>query len=388
MATASGPLDGVRVVDLSSFVAGPSATLTLAHLGADVVRVDPEAGPVDGARYPIGPDGASLYWTGLNRGKRVARADLRSDAGRGLVHELLRASGPGGGIVVTNAVGQEWLSYDSLAAVRPDLILVRIEGRADGGSAVDYTIQPETGLPDITGPAILQSPVGSLLPAWDLLAGQQAAVAVLAALRRRDATGTGGEIRISLADVAAATLAHLGYVADAVVNSTVRTRDGNALYGSYSQDFALADGCRVMVTALTRRHWANLVTATGTAEPLAALERHTGSDFSAEAGRWSQRSAITGILEPWFASRPRAEVAAVLDAALVPWGLYRSIGEMAGHPDGLVARSPVFDVVTHDGVGTYPVPRTVARAEGWGATPTPAPRATTPAAVAAEWRTA
>ncbi len=93
------PLDGIRVIDLSSFVAGPTAGRMLAELGADVIRVDPIGGAVDGGRWPLTDDGASLYWTGLNQAKRSVAADLRSDEGRARVVELIADAG----IVLENA---------------------------------------------------------------------------------------------------------------------------------------------------------------------------------------------------------------------------------------------------------------------------------------------
>src|SRR4051812_44792695 len=104
MSVATGPLAGLHILDLSSFVAGPSSTMTLAQLGADVVRIDPIGGPPDGRRYPLTPDGTSLYWAGLNKGKRVLQLDLRSEEGREIVGQLLQRGGDNGGILVTNAV--------------------------------------------------------------------------------------------------------------------------------------------------------------------------------------------------------------------------------------------------------------------------------------------
>jgi 2-methylfumaryl-CoA isomerase len=165
----TGTLTGLRIIDISTYVAGPSGTMALAQLGADVIRIDPVGGATDVRRLPLHPDGLSLYWASLNREKRSVQVDLRGEEGRDLVRALIAASGPGGGIVVTNAVGQEWLDYDRLVEVRPDLILVQIAGRADGRPAVDYTVNCEVGLPYLTGPADSQvrgisSPVCT--PGW------------------------------------------------------------------------------------------------------------------------------------------------------------------------------------------------------------------------------
>src|SRR4051794_25311054 len=152
-------LAGLRIVDVSTYVAGPSGGMTLAQMGADVIRVDPLGGATDIRRLPLDAKGNSLYWAGLNKGKRLVEIDTASPAGRDLVTQLLAAPGDGTGILLTNAVGQGWLAYDALQTVRPDVIVVHITGRPDGKPAVDYTVNCEVGLPHITGPVDNVRPV-------------------------------------------------------------------------------------------------------------------------------------------------------------------------------------------------------------------------------------
>ena len=143
---AGRPLSGLRVVEVATFVAAPLGGLTLAQLGADVIRIDPPGGSADYTRWPVAASGMSLYWTGLNKAKRSLCVDFRSVEGRELVTRLIAESGPGGGIVLTNA-DRPWLSYEALCKVRPDLIHLRIEGHHGGGPAVDYTVNANTGFP-------------------------------------------------------------------------------------------------------------------------------------------------------------------------------------------------------------------------------------------------
>ena len=154
----AGPLRGLRILDLSTYVAGPSGAMTLAQLGADVIRVDPVGGATDTRRLPHDDKGQSLYWAGLNKAKRSVEIDLRSPQGRELVIEMLASGGSQGGILLTNAVGQSWLDYPILSARRPDLIEVHITGRRDGRPAVDYTVNCEVGLPWLTGPVDFARP--------------------------------------------------------------------------------------------------------------------------------------------------------------------------------------------------------------------------------------
>jgi 2-methylfumaryl-CoA isomerase len=246
------PLAGLRVVEVATFVAGPLGGMTLAQLGAEVIRIDPPGGAADHTRWPLTASGTSLYWAGLNKGKRSLCADFRSPESRELIARLIAESGPGGGIVLTNA-DRPWLSYEALSAVRPDLIHLRIEGRRDGSPAVDYTVNAAAGFPLVTGPQEYAGPVNHVLPAWDVACGLYAAVSILSAERHRRLTGQGQQLSLALDDVALATAGNLGFLAEAEVNQATRPRVGNHLYGSFARDFATRDGHRVMVVALTAR---------------------------------------------------------------------------------------------------------------------------------------
>ncbi|HEX3513318.1 MAG TPA: CoA transferase, partial [Trebonia sp.] len=182
------PLAGLRIIEVSSFVAAPLGGMTLAQLGAAVIRVDPLGGAPDTTRWPLAPDGASLYWAGLNKGKRSVVLDLRSPDGQQAVADLVASSGPDGGIVLTNA-GYPWLSYEALRNVRPDLIHLRVTGKHDGAPAVDYTVNAAAGFPLATGDEATAGPVNHVLPAWDVACGLYAATGLLAAERHRRRTG-------------------------------------------------------------------------------------------------------------------------------------------------------------------------------------------------------
>lgn len=320
------------------------------------VRVDPLGGAPDIGRAPIDGDGTSLFWAGLNKAKRSVELDLATESGRSVVRSMLAVPGPGFGIIVTNSVGQDWLTYEALRDCRPDLIHVHIGGRADGLAAVDYTVNPEVGLPSLTGPDASSSPVNHVLPAWDLLAGLHAAIAVLVADRVRRETGVGQSVKLALSDVAVATMGHLGFLANVVVNGAQRQRDGNYLYGSFGCDFATADGRRVMVVALTRRHWRNLVAVSGTGEVMTALAGALHADFEREHDRYQHRAVISAVLAPWFESREHDDVATALDAGRVLWGNYRTVAELVSEPDSLLGLSSIISDVLQPGVGTYPVP--------------------------------
>ncbi|MTB88941.1 CoA transferase [Aeromicrobium senzhongii] len=367
------PLEGLRVLECSSFVAGPSGCMTLGMLGADVIRVDPIGGAADHNRWPVSVrTGGSLYWTSLNRGKKSVAVDLRSPEGRELVVALATSPGPDAGLVVDNNVGRPWLTYESLSQRRPDLIQVHIQGHADGRPAVDYTVNAEVGIPGITGPSAMAEPVNHVLPAWDLLTGMTAVTGLLAALRRRDRTGEGSFLSIALADVALSGVASMGWLAEAAEVGD-RPRHGNHLYGSFGVDFGTRDGSRVMVVALTVRQWKNLVAVTGIGRVIGALEEALEVDLSLEDDRFRLRETIAAILRPWFAARSMDEVTRELDEAQVLWSRYRSLAETVRE----LSKEPgtsVFTELEQPGIGTVPSTRSPIRVAGEYIEPKPAPQ--------------
>ena len=341
---------GLRVVEVSSFVAAPTAGLTLRQLGAEVIRIDPVGGAADTKRWPLSADGRSIYWAGLNRGKASVELDLSSPQGQELLRELVCAPGGGNGILVSNVFGRSWLSDEQLRAARPDLIHVQVLGRADGSPAVDYVVNAATGLPYATGPEDDTRPVNHVLPAWDLLCGMHAATAVLAAVHRRDSQGIGAHVTVSLEDVATSTLTTLGLLSEAHQTGRSRPRVGNAVYGTFGTDATLADGTVVMVTTVTARQWQQLLEVTGCAEAVAELARMTGADFSDEGDRYLHRAAVVALLRPWFAGRTLSEVAAALDGTQVLWSPFRQLTDLAA--DVAAGHSAVATVVDESGLGS------------------------------------
>jgi len=368
------PLEGLRIIDVSTYVAGPSGAMTMAQMGADVIRVDPIGGAPDVRRLPLAPSGQSLFWAGLNKGKRSIEVNFGSAEGRELVQALIAAPGPDGGFLLTNSVGATWLEYDELRKVRDDVIKIFIRGRSDGKSAVDYTINAEIGLPWLTGPIESGRPVNHVLPAWDLMTGVYAATAVLAAERVRHRTGRGQNIDISLANVAVATMANLGYVADVQINENKRVRDGNFLYGGFGIDYQTADDVRIMVVALTPRHWRSLIELTGVAEAVDRLQESLGVDFAKDGDRFTHRRVLNDLIRPWFQARNGDEAIAALESAGVLWGRYRTVTELVNQPDSLLHTSGLLHNVEQPGIGTYSVPGPVLEFSGWTpGEPKPAP---------------
>ncbi len=351
-----GILTGMRVVEGSAFVAIPLAGMTLAQMGAEVIRFDRLEGGLDAGRWPVAQSGRSLFWAGLNKGKKSVAVNLQSEAGRELVTQIVTAPGPDAGLFLTNLRVRGWMDYPTLSADRPDLVMVTLLGDRHGRPQVDYTVNPAVGFPDATGPEDSDQPVAHTLPAWDCIAGNMAVTALLAAERHRLRTGKGQEVVFSLKDAAAAMLGNLGIIGEVCANGVDRPRAGNALYGGYGQDFVCADGRRVMVIGLTRRQWDNLVRVTGTRPAIILLEAKLRESLNDEGARFRHRAEINRILAPYFAVRKVEDFAAAFDREGVTWSEFRSFARAVTEDPDLSTANPMFTELDQPGLGRFPVP--------------------------------
>jgi 2-methylfumaryl-CoA isomerase len=346
----------MRVVEGSAFVAVPLAGMTLAQMGAEVIRFDRLGGGLDAGRWPLAPNGESLFWAGMNKGKKSIAVDMKSPEGRELITRIITAPGDDAGLFLTNLRVRGWMDYETLSQYRRDLVMVTLTGDRHGRPQVDYTVNPALGIPHMTGPADSDDPVAHALPAWDLIAGNMCVSALLAAERHRLRGKGGQEVEIALKDVAAATLGHLGMIGDVTLNTEDRGKSGNALYGAYGQDFVCADGRRVMVIGLTDRQWRGICKATGTIEAMTALEGRLGVSLADEGNRWRFREDITAILKPWFAQRRVPEFEAAFNEAGLTWSEFRSVREAVEKDVDLSTDNPMFSEIQQPGIGTFRVP--------------------------------
>ena len=352
-APARGILAGLRVFEGSAYVAAPLGGMTLAQLGADVIRFDPIGGGLDRNRWPVTEDGKSMFWAGLNKGKRSIQVDLTSQDGQELVAEMVSRPGDEAGMLLTNFPARGWLAYETLRARREDLIMVSIDGNFDGSSAVDYTVNPATGFPWATGPRNLSVPFNHLLPAWDAITGNLAVAGLLAAERHRRFTGEGQLVKVALSDVAFAMVGNLGKIAEAQVCRRERQKEGNYLYGAFGRDFLTKDEHRIMIVALTSRQWKALVEATGLEEEFVLAERAMGVDLSKEGDRFAAREVLGAILKPWTIARTMAEIRECFDDKGVCWGPYQTFMELVDHDPRCSTENPMFEEVEQPGIGTY-----------------------------------
>ncbi len=343
-------LGGISVIEASSFVASPTAGLYLAQMGAEVIRVDQIGGGPDYNRWPQASGGQSLFWENLNRAKKSVAVDLGRPEGRELLQQLIRATGQ----FVTNFPAEGFLSHATLSAGAEQLITVRIMGQPDGRTALDYTVNAAVGYPFLTGEG--PGPVNHVLPAWDLLTGAYSAFALLAALRHRDATGLGQEVRVPLSDVALASTANLGMFAEVYHHGTTRERLGNQVYGAFGRDFTTADGERVMLMALTPKQWAGLIDILDMADEVAAIETARGASFARDEGaRFANRDALYPMVEAKVCHWTFADLKVQLDRVGGCYGTYKTVVEAANDPV-LVHDNPLFAMSDNPSGLAYPAP--------------------------------
>ena len=368
-------LSDLSIVEVSSFVASPTAGLYCAQMGAEVIRVDHKAGGLDYDRYMLTREGRSLSWENLNRAKKSVALDLRSGEGRELCVELARKTGQ----CITNLPEKSFLSHAAMSEGRPDMVSLRIMGWHDGRQAMDFTVNAASGYPLMTGPEDWDlrtaPPVNQVLPAWDFITGAYCAFALLAALRHRDGSGEGSEVRVPLGDVAIGTMANSGAMAEMLYRGDDRERLGNAIWGAFGRDFRSRDGVRFMVAALTAKQWDGLVGAFEIAEQIGELEAEVGVRFAdGDHPRFVHRHKLFDLFQS-VADRHDYEVlAARMGEHGCTFERYRTMHEAANDPV-LIDQNPLFGPSPANPSGfEYPATRSFANMpEKEAGAPAPAP---------------
>jgi len=368
-------LNGLSIIEVSSFVASPTAGLYCAQMGAEVIRIDQIGGGLDYDRYMQTTEGRSLAWENLNRAKKSVALDLRSAEGRELCVELARTTGQ----LITNLPEKSFLSHAAVSEGRSDMVSVRIMGWHDGRQAMDFTVNAASGYPLMTGPAEWDqdsaAPINQVLPAWDFITGAYCAFALLAALHHRAATGEGSEVRVPLGDVAIGTMANSGAMAEMLYRGGDRPRLGNAIWGALGRDFESRDGKRFMVAVLTPNQWTAMVGALEIDQPIARLEGETGVQFArSDHNRFVHREALFAIVQEAAGKLDYSELGERLTKAGATFERYRTMHEAANDPV-LVADNPLFGPSPANPSGfEYPAPRSFAHLGGEPAgNPAPAP---------------
>jgi crotonobetainyl-CoA:carnitine CoA-transferase CaiB-like acyl-CoA transferase len=327
-------LSGIRVVDLTTSIAGPYAAMLLADMGADVVKIErPGAGDDSRAWGPPFLDGESLWFLSVNRNKRSVALDYTGEAGRRVLHDLMRTAD----VVIVNLVERVQkklgVDYASLAALKADVVFVSLTGFGLEGARKDFPCydliaEGYSGVMDLTGEA--DSPpqkVGT--PAADLIAGMDAAYAALAALFDRGRSGRGHKIDIAMVDSMSRFMAPriLPFLGSGEVPKRSGARDSViAVYQTFdTHDDPLTLG--LGNDAIWKRFW------------VAVGRPETGEDarYATNKDRRAARAEVVAEIQKVLLARPRDEWLRIFVEAKVPAGPVNRVDQVSGDPE-LVAR--------------------------------------------------
>jgi len=346
-----GPLDGLRVLDLTQALAGPFCTMLLADLGADVIKIEPPAGDMTRFAGPFTPEDTERayggYFASINRNKRSVVLDLKAPADR----EVLLRMAARADVVVENArvgvMDRLGVGYDVLSARNPRLVYGAIRGFGDPRTGVspyldwpafDVVAQAMGGLVGMTGTAEGQrlrcgASVGDIYPAT------LAALGIVAALRHVTLTGVGQFVDVAMYDSVLSLCEAIVWRHSYLGEVTVPTGNGHPMLAPFDI-FPTADGA-CAVAAPTDSHWPVLCALIGRPE-LATDER-----YSTNADRVARRAEVTAAVGAWTRARTSAEVVAML-AGRVPVGPVHTAGDIVADPH-VAARGMLVSLEQPDG---------------------------------------
>lgn len=329
MSDAPPALDGLRVLELGSFIAGPFAGQLLGDLGAAVVKVEPPGTGDPMRRWGVLDDGRSLWWPAIARNKRSVAVDLRDERGRGVVRRLAAHVD----VVLENfkpgTLERFGLGYDALAAVNPAVILVHVSGYGQTGPRAHEPgfgaigeavggIRFTTGEPD-------RPPARAGISLGDSLAALFAVIGTLTALHERQRSGRGQEIDVAIAEAVFALMEST--VADYELGGVVRTRSGGLLTGvAPSNAYPTADGHDVVIAANADAVFTRLC------EAMDRPELATDARYAEHEARGARQIELDEEIAAWTAGLPADDLLALLERHSVPSGLIHAAPDLATDP--------------------------------------------------------
>ena len=349
-------LEGVRILDLSRYIAAPIACAMMADVGAEVIRVESPGGEEDRNIGVMTSSGQPMWFGSWAHHKKAITLDIRVDEGQDvLVHNFVPGS-PQARI----------LTYENLSRINPSIVVAAVSAFGQTGPfankpGFDLTVQAIAGLMDLTGDS-QGPPMRSGIALADFLAAYNTAYGIMLALYERDRSGLGQEIDISLLDNSVFPIVAQGMVSEHRLTGQTRRRLGNQSWYSFVDAFQASDGTVVICPAIEPQ-WRRLAR---TIERPDLLE---DPRFGSNLDRFEARDFLTAIVQAWAGQRTVDEVVRAMDEARVPCSPVLTIGEMSRHPQ-VVARgmlvelgNPGQDALTVPG---FPIKlsRTPAKVEG------------------------
>jgi crotonobetainyl-CoA:carnitine CoA-transferase CaiB-like acyl-CoA transferase len=325
------PLNGIRVLDLSRVLAGPYCTMVLGDLGADVIKIESSEGDETrgwGPPFAGIADKESAYYLCVNRSKRGMVVNFQTDEGRTIIRELAKQSD----VLVENfrpgTLSRFSLDFETVSAINPKLIYCSITGFGHTGPlrskpGYDFMIQAMGGIMSVTGEPNGE-PVKIGVAAADLFAGQNAVIAILAALQGRAQTGRGQHLDISLFDSQLGMLANVA--SNYLISGDLPKRYGNAHANIVPyQSFQTSDDWFVIAVGNDKQF-------RGLCSVVSKPELAQDFRFTTNAGRVENRDTLIGILKPIFTTRTAREWLSALEAADIPCGPINALDKVFSMP--------------------------------------------------------
>lgn len=342
-------LQGIRVLDLSRVLAGPYCTMVLGDLGAEVVKVEPPEGDETRGWGPPFAGGESAYYLCVNRNKRDIVIDLKTNEGKAVLRELALRSD----VLVENfrpgTLEKFDLDYETLHALNPKLIYCSITGFGQTGSmkdkpGYDFMIQALGGLMSITGEPDGE-PMKTGVAVVDLFAGQNAIIAILAALQARILTGRGQHLDISLFDSQLGWLANVA--SNYLISGKLPKRHGNAHPNIVPyQSFQSSDGWFAIAVG-NDRQFERLCAV------LDRLEFASDEKFKTNAARVQNRDELIEMFKPVFRADSTAVWLKKLEESQIPCGPINDFEQVFGMP--AVAERDMLIEMDHPTIGKLPL---------------------------------
>jgi len=344
----AGPLEGILIADFSRILAGPYATMLLADMGADVVKVEGPRGDDTRSWTPPVRDGVSTYYLGINRGKRSIALDLRDEADAALGRELARRAD----VVIENfkpgGLDKYGLDFDSVRAANPSVVYTSITGFGSGAGrhvpGYDLMVQAMSGLMSLTGDPD-GPPYRAGISVFDVMAGNHAVIGILAALRHRDATGEGQRVEVNLLSSALTGL--VNHSSAFAAGGVVPYRMGNAHPSVFPYEPLPTKDNDLIIAAANDSQFRKLC------EVLGIPEVADDPRFARNADRTENREKLRPLLTEQLAKRGAVEWFDLLVDAGVPSGPINTI-------DGGFAMAERFelDPIVEVGEGERATPTT------------------------------
>jgi crotonobetainyl-CoA:carnitine CoA-transferase CaiB-like acyl-CoA transferase len=345
----AGPLEGVRVLDLTRVLAGPAASLALADLGAEVIKIEPPGAGDETRTFPPFRDGESHYYLSINRGKKSIVVDLKSDAGVALVRDLAARCD----VLIENyrpgVMDRLGLGYEALAGINPRLIYCSISGFGMTGPlrdrpSFDIVLQALSGALSVNGePGGTPTKLG--IPLGDLVGGINGPIGILAALHERNTTGRGRLIDVSLLD---GMIGLLGYLAQLAFFTGEDPKPQGSQHPNlvpYGQ-FPAQDGA-IIIACLTNSFWGRICRA------LEIPELADDPRFDSLEKRRSNRSTVNEIISGITTHKSVQDLVELFTEFEVPHAPILGISEALAQPQA-VTREMVVEV-DHQSLGKVPI---------------------------------